>query len=419
MGLIKAALGSAGGVLADQWKEYFYCDSLPVELLAVKGQKRTSDRSSNTKGSDNIITNGSVIAVATGQCMLIVEQGKVVDVCAEPGEYTYDMGTEPSIFTGDLGEGVAQIFNSIGKRFTFGGQAPTDQRIYYINTKELLGNKYGTPNPVPFRLVDKNINLDMDVSVSCFGDYSYKIVNPVLFYTNIMGNVTDEFPRSELDDTMRNDINSHLQPALAQVSTLGIRYSELPGHVDELRKILNEILSAKWRDLRGIEIVSLNLISIKASEEDEKAIKDLQLSATLRDPGLAGARLVDAQAEAMKNAAANEGAGAAVAFMGVNAAANAGGVNAQGLYQMAADQNAQATPDAPAPVAPPALEGWTCVTCGTINKGKFCTECAAPKPAGVPQYKCDKCGWEPEDMANLPNFCPNCGDPFDDGDIIK
>jgi Putative virion core protein (lumpy skin disease virus) len=419
MGLIKAALGSAGGVLADQWKEYFYCDSLPVELLAVKGQKRTSDRSSNTKGSDNIITNGSVIAVATGQCMLIVEQGKVVDVCAEPGEYTYDMGTEPSIFTGDLGEGVAQIFNSIGKRFTFGGQAPTDQRIYYINTKELLGNKYGTPNPVPFRLVDKNINLDMDVSVSCFGDYSYKIVNPVLFYTNIMGNVTDEFPRSELDDTMRNDINSHLQPALAQVSTLGIRYSELPGHVDELRKILNEILSAKWRDLRGIEIVSLNLISIKASEEDEKAIKDLQLSATLRDPGLAGARLVDAQAEAMKNAAANEGAGAAVAFMGVNAAANAGGVNAQGLYQMAADQNAQATPDAPAPVAPPAPEGWTCVTCGTINKGKFCTECAAPKPAGVPQYKCDKCGWEPEDMANLPNFCPNCGDPFDDGDIIK
>ena len=419
MGLIKAALGSAGGVLADQWKEYFYCDSLPVELLAVKGQKRTSDRSSNTKGSDNIITNGSVIAVATGQCMLIVEQGKVVDVCAEPGEYTYDMGTEPSIFTGDLGEGVAQIFNSIGKRFTFGGQAPTDQRIYYINTKELLGNKYGTPNPVPFRLVDKNINLDMDVSVSCFGDYSYKIVNPVLFYTNIMGNVTDEFPRSELDDTMRNDINSHLQPALAQVSTLGIRYSELPGHVDELRKILNEILSAKWRDLRGIEIVSLNLISIKASEEDEKAIKDLQLSATLRDPGLAGARLVDAQAEAMKNAAANEGASAAVAFMGVNAATNAGGVNAQGLYQMAADQNAQTTPDALAPVAPPAPEGWTCATCGTINKGKFCTECAAPKPAGVPQYKCDKCGWVPEDMTKLPKFCPDCGDPFDDGDVLK
>ena len=152
MGLIKAALGAAGGVLADQWKEYFYCESLPADVLAVKGKKRVSGSSSNTSGSDNIISNGSVIAVADGQCMIIVEQGKVVDVCAEPGEYTYDMSTEPSIFSGDLGTSIKSVFMNMGKRFTFGGEAPKDQRVYYFNTKELMGNKYGTPNPVPFHV---------------------------------------------------------------------------------------------------------------------------------------------------------------------------------------------------------------------------------------------------------------------------
>ena len=141
MGLIKAALGSAGGVLADQWKEFFYCDALPADVLVTKGQKRASGRSSNTRGSDNIITNGSVIAVADGQCMLLVEQGKVVDVCAEPGEYTYDTSTEPSLFCGDLSQTIPEVMKDIGKRFAFGGEAPRDQRVYYFNTRELVGNK--------------------------------------------------------------------------------------------------------------------------------------------------------------------------------------------------------------------------------------------------------------------------------------
>ena len=142
MGLIKAAMGAAGGVMADQWKEFFYCDAIPAEVLAVKGQKRVSGRSSNKHGSDNIISNGSVIAVADGQCMMIVEQGKVVDVCAEPGEYTYDYSTEPSLFTGSLSDNIGAVFQNIGKRFTFGGEPPKDQRVYYFNTKELVGNKY-------------------------------------------------------------------------------------------------------------------------------------------------------------------------------------------------------------------------------------------------------------------------------------
>ena len=476
MGLIKAAMGSAGGVLADQWKEYFYCEAMEADVLAVKGQKRTSGRSSNTKGSDNIISNGSVIAVADGQCMLIVEQGKVVDVCAEPGEYTYDMSTEPSIFSGSLGQSVKEVFGNIGKRFTFGGEPPKDQRVYYFNTKELVGNKYGTPSPVPFRVVDTNVGLDMDIAIRCFGEYSYHISNPLLFYTNICGNVEAEYTRDSLDSQLKTELLTALQPAFAKISDMGIRYSALPGHTMELAEALNEVLSAKWRDLRGIEIVSFGVSSVKASEEDEQMIKELQRNAAFRNPQMAAAHLVGAQAQAMQNAASNEGAGAAMAFMGMNMAGNAGGMNAQSLYQMGQQQpQAPQQPQQAAPAAP-AAEGWTCscgavatgkfcpecgskkpepkpaegswtcpscgavvngkfcpecgakkpeqpegwtCSCGAVNKGKFCPECGAKKPAGVPQYKCDKCGWEPEKGVKPPKFCPECGDPFDDGDIVE
>ena len=157
MGLIKAALGAAGGVMADQWKEYFYCESVPADVLVTKAHKKVSGRSSNRRGSDNIISNGSVIAVNDGQCMLIVEQGKVVDVCAEPGEYVYDTSTEPSVFCGDLGEGIRNVFEQVGKRFSFGGEAPKDQRVYFVNTKELVGNM---ELRIPYRSVLWILTLD-------------------------------------------------------------------------------------------------------------------------------------------------------------------------------------------------------------------------------------------------------------------
>ncbi len=442
MGLISAALGSAGGVLADQWKEYFYCEALPTNVLAVKGRKRNSGRSSNTKGSDNIISSGSVIAVADGQCMLIVEQGKIVDVCAEPGEYIYDSSTEPSIFSGKLGEGILNVFKQIGKRFTFGGEAPKDQRIYYFNTKELTGNKYGTPSPVPFRVVDNNIGLDIDISIRCFGEYSYVISNPLLFYTNVCGNVTDNYTRDRLDSQMKSELLTALQPAFARISDQGIRYSALPGHTTELAYALNEELSAKWRDLRGIEIASIGVSSVKASEEDEAMIKELQRNATFRNPNMAAAHLVGAQAAAMQAAASNTNAGPAMAFMGMGMAGQAGGFNAQSLYQMGQQPAAPAAPAAAAPAAnawtcpscgakatgkfcpecgakkPEAAPGWTCPTCGAVNKGKFCAECGTKKPAAAPQYRCDKCGWEPEAGSAPPKFCPECGDPFDNNDIV-
>ncbi|MBR5708893.1 MAG: SPFH domain-containing protein, partial [Oscillospiraceae bacterium] len=307
MGLLKAGIGALSGVLADQWREYFYCEAIPVEILVCKGQKRTSGRSSNTKGEENIISNGSIVAVNDGQCMLIVEQGKVVDLCAEPGEYVYDKSTEPSIFYGKLGENLVATLKQIGKRFTFGGDTGKDQRVYYVNTKELIGNKYGTPSAVPFRVVDQNIGLDVDIAIRCFGEYSYRIVNPILFYTNVSGNVSDRYERANIDGQLKSELLTALQPAFAKISEMGIRYSALPGHTTELADALNEVLSQKWGELRGIEIVSFGVSSVKASEEDEAMIKELQRNAALRNPTMAAAHLVGAQAAAMQSAAANEG----------------------------------------------------------------------------------------------------------------
>lgn len=433
MGLIKAISGAVSGVLADQWKEYFYCEAIPADVLATKGEKKVSARSSNTKGEDNIISNGSIIAVADGQCMCIVEQGKVVDICAEPGEYTYDSSTEPSIFAGKLGTSIVDTFKTVGKRFTFGGDTAKDQRVYYFNTKELIGNKYGTPNPVPFRVVDERAGIDIDINIRCFGEYSYRLCDPILFYTNVCGNVAYQFKRSELESQLKSELLTALQPAFAKISDMGIRYSALPGHTLEMANALNEVLSEKWKGIRGIEIVSFGVSSVKAEEEDEKMIKELQRNATFMDPTRAAAHLVGAQASAMQAAASNENAGPAMAFMGMNMAQNAGGVNAQNLYAMG-----QAAPKAQEKSADSwvcvcgkensgkfctecgkqkPVDGWTC-TCGTVNKGKFCYECGAKKPSGIPQYRCDKCGWEPKDPKNPPKFCPECGDPFGDEDII-
>ena len=403
MGLIKAALGSAGGVLADQWKEYFYCESMPADVLVTKAHKKVTGRSSNRHGSENIISNGSVIAVSDGQCMLIVEQGKVVDVCAEPGEYTYDTSSEPSIFCGGLGKGVKEAFQQIGKRFTFGGEPPKDQRVYFVNTKELVGNKYGTPNPVPFRVVDMNIGLDMDITIKCFGEYSYQIANPVLFYTNVCGNVEQDYTRDEIDGQLKSELMTALQPAFARISEMGIRYSALPGHTQELSDVLNKVLSDKWDNLRGIRIVSLGVSSVKASEEDEAMIKELQRNAVFRNPTMAAAQMVGAQASAMQSAASNQKTGPAMAFAAMNMAANVGGANAQNLFSMG-QQQAQAAPQQMQPQnqQPSVKTEWTC-GCGAVNTGKFCSECGSPRPAGP--WTCS-CG-----TVNTGKFCQECGKP--------
>ncbi len=443
MGLIKAGAGALGGTLADQWKEFFYCEALDKEVLMVKGQKRVSGRSSNTKGNDNIISNGSGIAVADGQCMIIVEQGKIVEVCAEPGEFTYDTSTEPSIFSGKLGESIKETFKTIGKRFTYGGDTAKDQRVYYFNTKELIDNKFGTPNPIPFRVVDSKIGLDVDVSVRCSGVYSYKIADPLLFYTNVCGNVSDEYRREELDSQLKTEFISALQPAFSKLSDMELRPNQIVAHNTELEDAMNLTLSSKWSELRGLKVVSIALGSVTLPEEDAEMIKQAQRTAMMKDPTMAAATLVGAQADAMKSAASNE-AGAMTGFMGMGMAMNAGGgMNAQNLFAMGQQQQANqqqanqqsqqnnaenawtcscgatATgkfcPECGSP-KPVQEDGWTC-SCGALNKGKFCQNCGKKKPEGAPLYRCDKCGWEPEDPTHPPKFCPECGDPFDENDI--
>ena len=469
MGLLKAGIGALGGVLADQWKEFFYCEALDMDTLVVKGSKRVGGRSSNTKGSDNVISNGSVIAVADGQCMIIVEQGKIVEVCAEPGEFVYDSSTEPSIFAGKLGTSILDTFKAIGKRFTYGGDTGKDQRVYYFNTKEIMGNKFGTPSPIIFEVMNKRIGFSRTVNVRCNGVYSYIITNPLLFYTKVCGNVEQAFTRDQIDEQMKAEFVSALQPAFGALAEMELRPAQLPAKVNELKRAMNEALQYEWVESRGISVEKIALNPITLSDEDMKKIQEMEDSMSYgSNAAMMAGRMTTATANAMEIAAGNS-AGAMTGFMGMGMAGSAmgGGFNAaQNFYQMGQQQQ-QAAPAAPAAEGwkcscgaiatgkfcpecgskkpePQAADGWKCA-CGAVNSGKFCAECGSPKPAeasgwtcscgmtntgkfcqncgskkpeGVPQYKCDKCGWQPEDPTKAPRFCPECGDPFDNGDII-
>jgi Putative virion core protein (lumpy skin disease virus) len=401
MGLIKAAAGAVRGTFADQWKEFFYCEAMEKDVLVTKGQKRGSSRSSNKKGNENIISSGSMIAVADGQCMIIVEQGEIVEVCAQPGEFTYDASTEPSFFAGNLREGIEETFRTVCRRFTFGGDTGIDQRIYYINTKELTDNKFGTPNPIPFRVVDSRIGLDVDVSVRCSGVYSYRIADPLLFYTNVCGNVEQEYTREELDSQLKTEFISALQPAFGRLSELEMRPNQIVSHNTELEEAMNIALSEKWGRLRGLEVVSIALGSVTLPEEDAEMIKNLQKTAVLQNPNMAGAALVSAQADAMRNASSNS-SGAMNGFMGMGMAMNAGGANAQNLFSMGQQPAQMQQPSADMASQAGA---WIC-SCGTTSTGKFCPECGSPKPESRNGWIC-ACG-----TVNNGKFCQNCGTPF-------
>ena len=431
MGLLKAGAGALGGVLADQWKEFFYCDSLDSDTLVAKGEKRVGKRSSNTKGTDNVISNGSVISVNEGQSMIIVESGKVVEFCAEPGEFVYDSSTEPSIFCGSLGESIKKSFAEVGKRFTFGGDAAKDQRVYYFNTKEITGNKFGTPAPVPFRVtLDESMNYKLSVDLRCNGVYSYKIADPLLFYTNVSGNVEYTYDRSELDEMLKSELLDALRPAFAKVSAMKIMYSEIPAHTKEVTSALAGELSSEWREKRGIELYAVSINGVSIPDDQRKKITEWEENLMTMNPNMAASRIVGSQADAMRTAAGNPN-GAAAGFFGMGMAGNAGGANAANLFTMGANTENSAPKTGwtcscgavntgkfcsecgkPQPSG-----GWTC-ECGTANTGKFCSNCGKPNPGAAPKYKCNKCGWVPEDPENPPKFCPECGDAFDGNDRV-
>ena len=439
MGLIKAGIGALGGTLADQWKEFFYCEALPNDVLVRKGQKRITGRSSNTKATDNIISNGSGIAVADGQCMIIVEQGKIVEVCAEPGSYTYNSSTEPSVFAGNLGESILQTFQTVGKRFTYGGDPGKDQRVYYFNTKEILDNKFGTPTPIIFEVVNKRIGMTRTVNVRCNGVYSYTISNPLIFYTKVCGNVEYEYTRSQIDGQLKTDFISALQPAFGALAEMELRPAQLPAKVNELKAAMNEALHKEWIESRGITVEKISLNPITLNDEDMKKITDMEDAVTMgSNPFMMAGRMTTATANAMESAAANPN-GSVGGFvgmgMGMNMAGQGGFSAAQSFYNMGQQQQ-QTQPATPVQAGQwkcacgavtagkfcPECgtkrpdDGWTC-RCGSVNTGKFCPECGSKRPSGAPVYQCDKCGWKPEDPKNPPRFCPECGDRFNEEDI--
>lgn len=463
MGLIRAAKDAISTMMADQWREYFYCDSLSNEVLVVKGQKKfTEGRNSNTKGIDNIITNGSIVAVNEGQCMMIVDQGEIVEFCAEAGEFVYEASTEPSLFYGGLGEGLKGTFNSIGKRFTFGGNAAKDQRVYFFNTKEIMGNLYGTATPIDFHLVSPHTGYSFDTVIRCNGEYSFKIVDPLLFYKNVCANVVDEFTKSSEDGTkllrlMKQELLTKLPTALAPIAGQGILPYQLGNYTEAICETLKQGLSEKWTLSRGIEVVSMT-IAATVPEEAREALNKWNDTVMLTRPDMQQAKKTEAFAEFMSKSSLGGGEGGStdpmtgmMGMMAMNMMGNMmggqpgmqqmqpqmGQMGMAGMQQGAAPMQNATPQTAAAPVLgwtcscgksdnrgkfcmecgtpKPSEAGWTC-GCGTVNQGKFCMNCGTKKPEGAPLYKCDKCGWEPEDPANPPKFCPECGDIFDDND---
>ncbi|MCL2503517.1 MAG: SPFH domain-containing protein [Coriobacteriia bacterium] len=369
--------------------------------------------------------------------MLVIENGKVADFCAEPGQYVYNNTIAPSLFGGGLKD-LTGSFMEVGKRFAAGG-APTDQqKVYYINIKEIIGNKIGWGN-IPFR----DSEFQMTVRVQGFGQYSFKITNPLLFYTNIAGNTTGEYKRDDLAGQMKAEVISALQPALGRIAQQQIAYDMLINYPREIGAALNAEMSAEWSERRGIEIVSMAMESVTVDEQSQKKIEQLQEARALSNPMMAAGRIAAGQATAMENAASNPG-GSVGAFMGMGMAQGAGGMDAANLFQMGAQQQQQQqqqvppAPQAPAPPAPAqgSADSWQCA-CGVLSTGKFCQECGEKRPEPVSSdswvcscgasstgkfcmecgakraeaepAKCADCGWAVPDGQEKPKFCPECG----------
>ncbi|MDF9824030.1 membrane protease subunit (stomatin/prohibitin family) [Breznakia sp. PF5-3] len=405
MGLIRAAVASARTTLADQWVEYFYCDSLSNDELLKKGEKTVSS-GSNTKGSPNIITDGTGIAVNEGQGVLIVEDGKVVEFTMEPGRFTWNSSSEPSLFSGGF-QGLKDSFKTFGKRFTMGGTPGKDQRVYFINLKEIFDNKFGTSTPMPYK--DPTYR---GIYIRYFGQYTIKIEDPIRFYTNVSGNVERVYLKSDLMQQGHAEFVNALDVAIAKCSDENYQYNDLPKKQIEIAKFMNDALDDDWKERRGVVISSVAIEKVTPDDESRARIEKIDDAIMMSDQRVAAGRLAEAQANAMEKAAEND-AGAMQGFLGMGFAAQAGGMNTGNMFEGTNQQenspffenNPQHTASDAEPFIEPAQapsNEWKCKKCGHMNSGKFCSECGDAKPDDG-KWTCE-CGHE-----NTGKFCGDCG----------
>ncbi|HFI0113797.1 TPA: SPFH domain-containing protein [Streptococcus suis] len=317
MGLIKATMDSVSGVFGDQWKEYFYCDSLPSTVLIKKGL------STGTTHEDNIIANGSIIAVNHGQCALIIEDGEIIDIVSEPGQFIWDSSTSPCIFTGNLKDSVRESFREVYKRVQFHGTTAKDQRIYFINLKLIENNLFGTQSPIAFRFVDISINADFDLHIQCRGRFSYQIIDPIKFYSNIAGNVEDVYHSNDIFEQLRAEFMNSFGISLSSISSIGMRPSELLKYTNVIVNEMNSNMRESWANLRGIKLISIAFESINLPDEEQKMLTNLQEKRAYSAHDVALGHFNQARGDALKMAASNEN-GNILAFAGIDIAMNRG-----------------------------------------------------------------------------------------------
>ncbi|MDO0918902.1 MULTISPECIES: SPFH domain-containing protein [unclassified Enterococcus] len=403
MGIIKAATSAIGGGLADQWLEVIEPDNMSDSTVMTKGVKvrRNDKRGSNRKGTEDVITDGSVIHVYPNMMMLLVDGGRIIDYTAEEGYYTVKNELAPSMLNGSLKDAISETFD----RFKFGGVTPQKQQVFYINLQEINGIRFGTSSPLNY--FDNFYNAEL--FLRAHGNYSLRITDPILFYTNAIPKNKSQVDINDINEQYLAEFLTALQTAINKMSADGERISYVPSKSMELSKYMGTVLDDSWRELRGMEIVSVAVASISYTDDSVKLINMRNQGAMLGDPSIREGYVQGSVARGMESAGSNA-AGATTGFVGMGMGMNAGG----GYLNQASQNNQQQMQQQQAPAQSNA-DHWDCPQCGTSNTGKFCSNCGTPKPTSDGpslKMKCSDCG-EVIDLANgIPKFCPNCGKPF-------
>lgn len=394
MGLIKAVAGAIGGMFADQWLETIQPGEMDDKTIFVRGVKTRNDkRSSNTKATDQTVSNGSIIQVYDNQCMILTDGGKIVDFTTEPGAFKVDNSSSPSLFAGQFGEVLKDTF----ERFKFGGTPSGSQRVYYINLQEIKGIKFGTKSPISY--FDSFYNAELFLRT--FGSYSIKITDPLLFYSQAIPKNAEKVSIDDINEQYLAEFLTALQSAINRFSMEGIRVSHVPSKSMELSKYMAEVLDDDWKKLRGIEVLSVGIQSVSYDEESQKLINVRNQGAMLSDPTIREGYVQGSVARGMEAAGSNS-AGAMTGFAGIGMGMNSAGgfmasasqANVSQMQANAMQQNAQKQ----------TVENeWTC-SCGEKSSGKFCPKCGKPKPQNE-TWLCS-CGTK-----NSGKFCSECGKP--------